>query len=273
MCIRDSLLGQTIYSPTLQANVPLSQLGEFRLAEAPATLSRLNKAFTATLDINLTDGVNAFAYQQQLLDDAEEAGLLTDNVTLGNASSFGSAGLTGDLVFYGPILLAMAVLLTYLVLGSQFNSFRYPLYLLLPVPLALVGGLWALNVFRTDLDVITTLGMVILIGLSTKNSILYLEFVTERMRALPLREALIEAAELRFRPIIMTTLTVLVISIPLVMGHGDGAEFRRGLGIVILGGIVTSTLLTFYVVPSVFFLGERGRQAQPGGAESEAALA
>ena len=104
------------------------------------------------------------------------------------------------------------------------------------------------------------IGMVILLGLSTKNSILYLEFVTERLRSQPLREALIEAAELRFRPIIMTTLTVLVISVPLILGQGDGAEFRRGLGIVILGGIVTSTLLTFYVVPSVFYLGERGRQ-------------
>ena len=160
-------------------------------------------------------------------------------------------------------------LLTYLVLGSQFNSFRYPIYLLLPVPLAIVGALWTLALFGVDLDVITVLGMVILLGLSTKNSILYLEFVTERMRTLPLREALVEAAELRFRPIIMTTLTVLVISIPLVLGQGDGAEFRRGLGIVILGGVITSTLLTFYVVPSVFYQFERRRQ-QPRGPEETA---
>lgn len=258
-----ALLGQPIYSPTLQTNLPLGELGKLQIAEAPATLSRLNKAFTATIDINLADGVNAFAYQKELTDQVAKAGLLTDNVTLGDANSFGNSALTGDLVFYGPILVGMAVLLTYLVLGSQFNSFRYPLYLLLPVPLALVGGIWSLSFFHTDLDVITMLGMVILIGLSTKNSILYLEFVTERMRAMPLREALVEAAELRFRPIVMTTLTVLVISIPLVLGHGDGAEFRRGLGIVMLGGIVTSTLLTFYVVPSVFYLGERGRQSPP----------
>ncbi len=259
-----ALLGQTVYAPALRANVPLASLGEFRIGEAPATLSRLNKAFTATLDIDLVPGgPNAFAYGKQLTDKVTAAGLLTDNVTLGNASAFGSAGLTQDLIFYGPVLVALAALLTYLVLGSQFNSFRYPLYLLLPVPLALVGGLWSLNIFRTDLDVITMIGMVILLGLSTKNSILYLEFVTERLRSQPLRAALIEAAELRFRPILMTTLTVLVISIPLILGQGDGAEFRRGLGIVILGGIVTSTLLTFYVVPSVFYLGERGRQNTP----------
>ena len=190
---------------------------------------------------------------------ATAAGLLAGGVTLGNASSVGVGSLTSDLIFYGPVIMVAAILLTYLVLGSQFNSFRYPIYLLMPIPLAIVGALWTLRLFGADLDVITVLGMVILLGLSTKNSILYLEFVTERARSLPLREALLEAAELRFRPIIMTTLTVLVISIPLVLGHGDGAEFRRGLGIVILGGVITSTLLTFYVVPSVFWLFERQR--------------
>ncbi|MBZ9713556.1 efflux RND transporter permease subunit [Deinococcus multiflagellatus] len=259
-----SLLSQTLYSQALGANLTLGELGGFALAQAPATLSRLNKAYTATLDINLVDGgPNPFAYQQELVKRVEKAGLLSGGVTLGNASAFGSAGLTGDLVFYGPILMLVAVLLTYLVLGSQFNSFRYPVYLLLPVPIAIVGALWTLNFFGVNLDVITVLGMVILLGLSTKNSILYLEFVTERVRTLPLREALIEAAELRFRPIIMTTLTVLVISVPLILGQGEGAEFRRGLGIVILGGVITSTLLTFYVVPSVFWQFERRRLAPP----------
>lgn len=264
-----SLLAQTVYSPILQANVPLSQLGEFRQIQAPATLSRFNKAYTATIDMNVVKGgPNPFAYQTEIIDAARAKGIVgNDGVTLGNASAFGNAGLTSDLVFYGPIVMIAATLLTYLVLGSQFNSFRYPIYLLIPVPLAVVGGLWSLSFFGADLDVITVLGMVILLGLSTKNSILYLEFVTERIRILSLRQALIEAAELRFRPIIMTTLTVLVISIPLVLGEGDGAEFRRGLGIVILGGVLTSTLLTFYVVPSVFWFFERHRAEYRGPAE------
>ncbi|AWN24588.1 AcrB/AcrD/AcrF family protein [Deinococcus irradiatisoli] len=272
-----SLLSQTVYSSALSSNVPLSSLGSFRLQQAPATLNRYNKAYTATIDINLKKGgPNAFAYQKTILDKAAASGITQGGVTLGNASSFGSAGLTGDLVFYGPVVLVLAVLMTYLVLGSQFNSFRYPLYLLLPVPLAIVGAVWTLFFFRTSLDVITILGMVILLGLATKNSILYLEFVVERMRHMPLREALIEAAELRFRPIIMTTVTVLVISVPLIFGGGEGAEFRRGLGIVILGGVVTGTLLTFYVVPSVFYRFERGRQkplAQEAGLPGSTAAA
>ena len=262
-----SLLSQTIYSPALAANVPLSTLGSFRSQQAPATLNRFNKSYTATIDINLNKGgPNPFAYQQTIIQNATKAGILAGGTTLSNASSFGSAGLTSSLVFYGPVVLVLAILMTYLVLGSQFNSFRYPLYLLLPVPLAIVGAVWTLFFFRTSLDVITILGMVILLGLATKNSILYLEFVVDRMKHMPIREALIQAAELRFRPIIMTTVTVLVISIPLIFGGGEGAEFRRGLGIVILGGVVTGTLLTFYVVPSVFYRFEKNRQkpaAQP----------
>lgn len=269
-----TLLSQTIYAPALAANIPLAQLGQFELTQAPATLSRFNKAYTATISINMVKGgPNPFAYQREIVAEAQKRGITGDGVTLGNSSAFGNAGLTSDLVFYGPIVMLAATLLTYLVLGSQFNSFRYPIYLLIPVPLAVIGGLWSLSLFGADLDVITVLGMVVLLGLSTKNSILYLEFVTERVRSLPLRVALIEAAELRFRPIIMTTLTVLVISIPLILGEGDGAEFRRGLGIVILGGVVTSTLLTFYVVPSVFWLFERNRLASSSSLSNESITA
>ena len=268
-----ALLSQTVYSQTLGANLPLSSLGSFRLQQAPATLSRFNKAYTSTLDINLAPGApSPFAYQTTLIKQVGAASLLTGGVSLGNASAFGSAGLTGDLVFYGPIVLLLAILLTYLVLGSQFNSFRYPLYLQLPVPLAIVGAVWALYLFKTSLDVITILGMVILLGLATKNAILYLEFVTDRMKTKSIFDALVEAAQLRFRPILMTTLTVLVISIPLVLGQGDGAEFRRGLGIVILGGVVTSTLLTFYVVPAVFYRFEKNRSGRRREQEDEQGL-
>ncbi|WP_407540145.1 efflux RND transporter permease subunit [Deinococcus radiomollis] len=267
-----SLLSQTVYSSALGANLPLSSLGNFRLQQAPATLNRFNKAYTTTIDINLKAGApSPFQYQTAIIKRVTDAGLLAGGVSLGNASAFGSAGLTGDLVLYGPIVLLLAVLLTYLVLGSQFNSFRYPLYLQLPVPLALVGAVWALFLFKSSLDVITILGMVILLGLATKNAILYLEFVVDRMKTQSIFDALVESAQLRFRPILMTTLTVLVISIPLVFGQGDGAEFRRGLGIVILGGVITSTLLTFYIVPSVFYRFEKNRSGRRREAEEDAA--
>jgi len=148
------------------------------------------------------------------------------------------------------------------VMGAQFNSWRYPMYLLLPVPLAVAGALLLLWAVGGGLDIFGLLGMLMLIGLSAKNAILYLDFVVERLDRMPFSEALMESARLRFRPIIMTTLTVLVISFPLILGRGQGAEFGQKLGIVMLGGIISSTVLTFYVVPAAFFLLERKRHKE-----------
>jgi hydrophobic/amphiphilic exporter-1 (mainly G- bacteria), HAE1 family len=256
---QQSLLDLPVYSQTLGTNLPLSELGSFELRQAPSTISRLSKTYNATLNVSLKKGVNGFAARGPIEKSLKDQGLVGDQVQIGSGSSTGSAALLGNLFLYGPIAIVVALLLNYLVLGSQFNSFRYPVYLLLPVPLAVVGAIWALALLGVSLDIITVLGMVVLVGLVTKNAILLLDFVVERARAMPLADALVEAAGLRLRPIIMTTLTVLVISIPLILGNGEGAEFRKGLGVVILGGVLTSTILTLFVVPSAFYRFERHR--------------
>jgi hydrophobic/amphiphilic exporter-1 (mainly G- bacteria), HAE1 family len=274
---QQSLLDLPVYSQTLGTNLPLSELGRFELRQAPSTISRLSKTYNATLNVSLKKGVNGFAARGPIEKALKDQGLVGDQVQIGSGSSTGSAALLGNLFLYGPIAIIVALLLNYLVLGSQFNSFRYPVYLLLPVPLAVVGAIWALALLGVSLDIITVLGMVVLVGLVTKNAILLLDFVVERARAMPLADALVEAAGLRLRPIIMTTLTVLVISIPLILGNGEGAEFRKGLGVVILGGVLTSTILTLFVVPSAFYRFERHR-IQPrakreGSATPDATLA
>jgi hydrophobic/amphiphilic exporter-1 (mainly G- bacteria), HAE1 family len=144
-------------------------------------------------------------------------------------------------------------------MAAQFNSWRYPLYLLLPVPLALGGALLLVFLIGGGLDIFGVMGLLMLIGLSAKNAILYLDFVVERIGTMPLVDALVDAARLRFRPIVMTTLTVLVISFPLIFSTGQGSEFGRRMGIVMLGGIVFSAVLTFFVVPAAFYLFERKR--------------
>ena len=170
--------------------------------------------------------------------------------------------LLGDLVFYGPVAFALALLLNFLVIASQFNSLRYPLYLLLTVPLALVGAFWLFFLTGTPLDVISVLGVVILIGLVTKNAILLLDVVVGQLQeGETLREALVRAGRLRLRPILMTALTIVVISVPLLLGLGEGNEFRQPLGLVILGGVVSSTFLTLFVVPAAFYRFERRRYA------------
>jgi HAE1 family hydrophobic/amphiphilic exporter-1 len=129
----------------------------------------------------------------------------------------------------------------------------------MPVPMAIVGALLFVALLGGGLDTFGVLGMLLLIGLSAKNAILYLDFVVERIGKMPLKEALIDSARLRFRPIIMTTLTVLAISGPLVFGRGEGTEFGQRLGVVMFGGIVSSAILTFFVVPAAFYLFERRR--------------
>ena len=245
-----SLLSLPIQAPGLETTLPLSSLGTFQTSNAPATLNRLDQSYSATLTADLTPGaslqqVTATA-KQRLIDE----GILDNRVTE-LAPSF---DFLGDLIFYAPIAFGLALLLNYLAIGSQFNSFKYPLYLLLTVPLALVGALWLFVFTGTSLDIISVLGVVMLIGLVTKNAILLLDVTLAEVKAgTSLREALLEAGAVRFRPILMTTATVVVISIPLLLGIGEGSEFRYPLGLVIVGGVLTSALLTFFVVPAAFF--------------------
>jgi HAE1 family hydrophobic/amphiphilic exporter-1 len=228
-------------------------------------LDRTNRRYSTTLDINLKPGApTALAFQKLITSEMTDLGILSRNVSFGAEKHFGPADLASQLAYQAPIAFLVALFLAYLVMGAQFNSWRYPVYLLLPVPLALAGAFWLVWGVGGGLDIFGLLGMLMLIGLSAKNSILYMDFVVERLGHMPFKNALIEAARLRFRPIIMTTLTVLVISFPLIFGSGQGAEFGQKLGIVMLGGIVSSTILTFFVVPAAFYLFERTRNPDTG---------
>ncbi|RIH87034.1 efflux RND transporter permease subunit [Calidithermus roseus] len=259
-----SLLSLPIYSPTLQTNLTVGQLGSIVQSQAPLTISRTNRLYTAQLSINPAPGAPpAAVFEDELHRQLTQAGILDNQVTLSESNAFGQAALSRQLSILGPQVFGLALLLAYLVMGAQFNSFRYPLYLLLPVPFAITGALWFIYFFGRQLDIFSLLGFLLLIGLSAKNAILYLDFVVERMGRMSLKEALVEAAALRFRPIVMTTLTVLVISFPLILGGGAGSEFGQGLGVVMLGGILLSAILTFFVVPATFYLFERGRTGPP----------
>ncbi len=258
--VRDeqTLLSLPIFAPALQGFIPLGSLGNFEVRAAPVSIDRANQAYVATLRGDLTE---AAAGQFQVRSELEETfaalGITDEKVQAGAGVG---PDLLGDLVFYGPIAFALAIILNYLVIASQFNSFKYPLYLLLSVPLALVGAFWLFFITGNALDVISVLGVVILIGLVTKNAILLLDVVVQQHReGDSLKATLIRAGRLRMRPIIMTALTVLIVSLPLLLGLGEGSEFRRPLGMVILGGVVSSTFLTLFVVPSAFYRFERHR--------------
>lgn len=258
-----SLLNLPVYSPSLQTTLQARQVGEFKLTPVPSGLSRSNRQYSASLNISLKPGAPAATvFRQQLSDDLTKAGILGGKVAFGTESRTSFNGLSNELATQAPIAFLLSLFLAYLVMGAQFNSWKYPLYLLLPVPLALMGAVWFVYWNGTGMDIFGMLGMLMLIGLSAKNAILYLDFVVERIGLMPLKDALLESATLRFRPIVMTTLTVLVISFPLIFSTGQGSEFGQKMGLVMLGGILSSAILTFYVVPAAFWLFERKKLAE-----------
>ena len=258
-----SLLNLPIYSPLLGTTVQVGQLGTFSLNEAPVNISRYNRAYTGNLTITLKpDAPPILTVKNRITSELVKAGLLEGGLDLTTNNRFNPVALAAQLVTTGPLTFLLALFLAYLVMAAQFNSWRYPIYLLLPVPLALIGALLLVFAQGGGLDVFGMMGMLMLIGLSAKNAILYLDFVVERIGKMPFKDALIEAARLRFRPIIMTTMTVLVISFPLILGRGEGSEFGKNMGVVMLGGILFSAILTFFVVPSAFYLFERKRVAR-----------
>jgi HAE1 family hydrophobic/amphiphilic exporter-1 len=255
-----TLLDLPVYSSALQTNLQVGQLGTFMLNEKPTSISRYNRQYQGTLNINLKPNSPTISeVQASIISDLTAKGLLEGGVSVGPTSRYGAVALTQQLATSGWQIFLLAFFLAYLVMAAQFNSWRYPIYLLLPVPLAIVGALLVVWLVGGGLDIFGLMGMLLLIGLSAKNAILYLDFVVERIGKMPLKDALIEAAALRFRPIVMTTLTVLVISIPLVFSGGQGSEFGQRMGLVMFGGIMFSAILTFFVVPAAFYVFERKR--------------
>jgi HAE1 family hydrophobic/amphiphilic exporter-1 len=158
--------------------------------------------------------------------------------------------------------LFLAIVFIYLVLASQFGSFLQPLAIMLSLPLSLVGVLIALLVSRGTFNIMSMIGLILLMGLVTKNAILLVDFANKRReRGADRSSALIEAGEIRLRPIVMTTLAMIFGMLPLALALGSGAEFRAPMARAVIGGLITSSLLTLIVVPVVYtFLDDLGNK-------------
>jgi HAE1 family hydrophobic/amphiphilic exporter-1 len=186
----------------------------------------------------------------------------TDALPLGFSTDVkGQARSFGEAINAVGFALVLALVLLYMVLASQFNGFIQPLIVMLAQPLAIVGGLFALWLFDSELVMYSMIGMVLLIGLVAKNSILLVDLTNQyrENRGMGVDEALRMACPIRMRPVVMTSLTLILAMLPAAVSRGVGAETNVPLALTVIGGMISSTLLTLVVVPAMYSLVENFR--------------
>src|SRR5690606_18502770 len=158
----------------------------------------------------------------------------------------------------------LALLLIFLLLAAQFESFIDPLIIILTVPMAVAGALFSLWLFGQTWNIFSQIGTVMLIGLVTKNGILIVEFANQlREQGVPKREAILRASESRLRPILMTSLTIALGALPIAVAFGAASTSRIGMGVVIIGGTMFSLILTLFIIPAVYLMWSRERKHRP----------
>ncbi|MGE4221157.1 MAG: efflux RND transporter permease subunit, partial [Alphaproteobacteria bacterium] len=238
--------------------IQLSNLMRVQETVSPKELNRFNQLRAAKITANLAPGYTlgeALDYLEGTADRLMPPSVRHD--VGGISREFKQAGASLLFIF------VLALGFIYLVLSAQFESFIDPVIIMLTVPLSMVGALAAMHLTGGTLNIYSQIGLVTLIGLITKHGILIVQFANRLQdEGMPLREAVVEAAALRLRPILMTTGAMVCGAVPLALAHGAGAESREAIGWVIVGGMTFGTLLTLFVVPTAYTLFARDRARQ-----------
>jgi multidrug efflux pump len=244
-------------STTASGNVPLATMATAKTNTTPLSLAHTGLFPSVTVSFNLAPGVSLsdatleIAQMQQRLGTPSTVHGFFAGTLLAYQQSLGTE----------PLLVVTAILAIFIVLGILYESLVHPITILSTLPSASVGAMMALMLFKEDLNVISIIGIVLLIGIVKKNAIMMIDFAlqAEREGGLNTEDAIFEACMLRFRPILMTTMAALFGALPLAFGSGTGSELRRPLGITIVGGLIVSQMLTLYTTPVVYLALDRLR--------------
>ncbi|MTH54074.1 MMPL family transporter [Bacillus mangrovi] len=237
--------------------VELGDVSDISRGKTQASIQRIDKQDAVEFSILYKDTANLSEVSDKVDEEISSLNLPDETEITFSGDRELLEGSIDDMI----LALVLAIIFVYIVMAAQFESFKYPFVIMFTIPLMAIGVAAALLLTNTAISLSSVIGIIVLAGIVVNNAIVIVEYINQRKEmGMPLKEALIEASSVRLRPILMTALTTILGLLPLAFGIGEGTEINRPMGITVIGGLITSTLLTLFVIPVVYSLFDGGKK-------------